>query len=312
MFSVALVIGIMLVPAYPSLGTARISVMISQRSELHSKALESFLRAVIDEYERTEIFTYDLSGQTEAGTEILKEIKRVKPDLVLAMGTTAALAAKKNLKEIPIVFCMVLNPVSSGLAGSMRSPGGNITGASLDIPLETQFQYMKWVVTGLKSVGVIYNPEETGALVREASRVAGSMNLSFLAKPVHSEREVPGAMEDLLNNIDILWSVADGMVFSPQSTQHILLNTLRTGTPFMGLSSSFVKAGALMALSCDYADIGKQAAEIAIRILNGGNPRDIPIAVPRKLSLCINLKTAEHIGLRVSKSVIESADEVIK
>jgi putative ABC transport system substrate-binding protein len=87
---------------------------------------------------------------------------------------------------------------------------------------------------------------------------------------------------------------------------------LKTGVPFIGLSSAFVKAGALMALSCDYTDIGIQAAETAKRILDGENPKDIPIAVPRKVLLCINMRTAKHIGLNIPTSIIELADEVIR
>jgi len=307
-----LVLGITLVLVHSSFGTDRISVMISESNDAHSTALASFLRGMIGRSEQTAIFTYDLEGQMEAGIRIAGEIQRSNPDLVLAIGTTAALAAKKELKGIPIVFFMVLNPVSSGLVESMSSPGDNITGASLDIPLETQFQYLKQVVPDLRSIGVIYNPEETGKVVQEAIKVAKGMNLSLIAKAISSEREVPDALRNLLGKVDALWSVADGTVFGPQSTQYILLNTIKTGTPFVGLSPSFVKAGALMALSCDYADIGKQAAEIANRVLNDENPGDIPVAVPRKVSLCINLKIADRIGLRVPGDVIKLADEVIR
>ena len=91
-----------------------------------------------------------------------------------------------------------------------------------------------------------------------------------------------------------------------------MLKTLTTGTPFMGLSSSFVEAGALLALSCDYGDVGKQAAEVASRVLKGEQPACIPISVPRKVSLCINLRTASYIGLRVPDHVIKLADTVIR
>ena len=285
--------------------------MISQHNDAHSTALASFLQT-IDESERAAIAMYDLGGQIEAGIAMAGEIQRSGSDLVLAIGTTAALAAKFGLDDIPIVFCMVLNPVSSGLVESIKSRGGNVTGASLDIPLEMQFKHIKMLIKDLKSIGVIYNPEETGILVQEAAEVAKRNNLSLIAKPVSSEREVPDALRSLLNKIDVLWSVADGTVFGSQSTRYILLNTLRTGTPFVGLSPSFVEAGALMALSCDYADVGKQAGEIGNRVLNGEEPGDIPVAVPRKVSLWINLRTADHIGLRIPESVIKLADKVIK
>jgi putative ABC transport system substrate-binding protein len=312
----ALVLGIALVLVCSSLAAAQISVMISQHSNAHRRALASFLQAIDKSDPRIHggpvLFTYDLGGQAEIGIEVAREIQRSGSDLVLAIGTTAALAAKREIKDIPIVFCMVLNPVSSGLVQNTRSPGGNITGSSLDIPLEVQFKYIKLLVTNLASIGVMHNPEETGILVREAAKVAESMNLLLIAKAISSERDVPDALGDLLNKIDVLWSVADSMVFGSQSAEYILLNTLRTGTPFIGLSPYFVRAGALMALSCDYSDIGAQAAEIANRVLNGENPGDIPITTPRKVSLWINLRTADQIGLHVPDSVVKLADQVIR
>ena len=310
-FSISLIFGVTYALAQSSPDSAQISIMVSQQSDAHNEALTGFLQA-IEKYRKIETITYNLNGKMEIAVEAVKWIRRAKPDLVLAVGTTAALAAKDGLKDIPIVLCMVLNPVSSGLVANMKSPGGNITGASLDIPLQTQFKYIKMLVPDLKSIGVLYNPEETGELVKEAEKTAVAMKISLIAKAISSEREVPDALKNVLNNVDVLWSVADGTVFGLQSTQYILLTTLKTGVPFIGLSSAFVKAGALMALSCDYTDIGIQAAETAKRILDGENPKDIPIAVPRKVLLCINLRIAKHIGLNIPTSIIELADEVIR
>ncbi|MFC1716482.1 ABC transporter substrate-binding protein [Candidatus Poribacteria bacterium] len=307
----ALVSGIMLILAGTSFGAARISVMMSQRSSAHNVVFESFQQAM-DRSKATIIGTYDLEGDMESGSGYAGEIRESGSDMVLAIGTTAALVAKEELEDIPIVFCMVLNPVSSGLIENMASPGGNVTGASLDIPLEVQYKYMKLLIPEMRTVGVIYRPEETGILVEAAIQLARSMNISLIAKPVKTESEVHDSLDAILGMIDVLWSVADGTVFGQQSTQHILLTTLRTGMPFMGLSHSFVKAGALFALSCDYADIGKQAAEIADRVLKGENPGDIAVAVPRKISLSINLRTAKHIGLHIPENTIRSADMVIK
>jgi len=307
----ALAFSIILTLPYPSFGDIRLPIMLSQDSDIHRSVLESFTKE-LDGSKQIVTVKYDLDGQFEKGLKIARKIRTFNPDMVLAIGTTAALAAKKEIKDVPIVFCLVLNPVSSGLVESMESPDGNITGASLDIPLITQYKYAKLLIPDLKNIGVIYNPEETGKLVQNAAEAAKQENLLLTARAIYSEREVSEALWDLVNKIDALWSVADGTVFGPQSTQYILLNTLRTGTPFIGLSPSFVKAGALMALSCDYYDIGKQAAGIANRILNGESPEDIPISVPRKVSFHINLKTADHIGLQVSQDVIKLADEVIR
>jgi putative ABC transport system substrate-binding protein len=79
----------------------------------------------------------------------------------------------------------------------------------------------------------------------------------------------------------------------------------------MGISP-FVRSGALLALSCDNADIGRQAGELAVKILNGARPTDLPITVPEKIRLAINLKTAKRIGLNIPSQIVDKADEVFK
>lgn len=279
---------------------------------MNSEALASFTQSIKSDYRQIDISAYNMSGENAADSRIVKVVRNSKPNLVLTMGSNATITAKQYIDDIPIVFCMVLNPVSSGIVNNMSIPGGKITGASLDIPLETQFRYIKSVIIESRSIGVMYNPKETGKLVQEAANVAKGMGLSFITKPVNSERDVPKALNELLKKIDVLWSVADGTIFGSQSTKHILLSSLKSGVPLVGLSSAFVKAGALMALSCNYSENGKQAAEITKRILNGEDPASIPVSVPRKVYLSLNLRAADQMGIRVPDHIIKTADEVIK
>jgi putative ABC transport system substrate-binding protein len=114
-------------------------------------------------------------------------------------------------------------------------------------------------------------------------------------------------MEEVEGKVDVLWSVADSTVFTPQGLRHILLSTLRNRIPFVGLSPAFVKAGALLALSCDYQDVGSQSGEMAIRILEGESPDTIPTAVPRQVSLSVNMNTARQIKVAIADEVRDAA-----
>ncbi len=291
-----------------SFASIEISIIRSGDNEPYNEAMSSFLQTMRElgwSYKYNNIM---IKGGIEI--DIVKETRG--SDLILTMGTKATLATKEVVGDIPIIFCMALNPVSSGIVRNMNLPGENITGASLDIPLKTQFKHIKLIITNAETIGVIYNPQETKVIVQEAFDVAKHMNLKLIAKPISSERDVPDALKNMLGKVDVLWSVADGTVFGAQSTQYILFNTLKAEMPFMGLSPSFVKAGALMALACNNGDVGKQAAEIANRVLNGENPGNIAIAVPRKVSFWLNLRTADQIGLRIPDHAIKSADKVIR
>jgi putative ABC transport system substrate-binding protein len=205
---------------------------------------------------------------------------------------------------------MVLNPDISGYVESMQSSGNNLTGASMDISVRSQFEMLMSVVSNVKKIGVMYDPQENQIVIDRALKTAKDMGIQLLARKVYSEKEVPEVLEDISDNIDALWAVSDSTIFIPQSIQFILLHTLRNSIVFMGISPSFVEAGALLALTCDYEDIGRQSGEIAIRVLTGEKPGNIPVSIPGKTLLSINLRTAQQIGVEIPRDIIKKADEV--
>jgi putative ABC transport system substrate-binding protein len=223
------------------------------------------------------------------------------------MGSAATAQLSKVVKETPVVFCMALNPMASGFVRSMSSSGNNLTGASLDIPPQTQFEAFRSVVPAARKLGVIYNPQETEVVVSQAKKAAKEIGLDLIGAPVASGEKVPEALRSLEKNVDALWSVADGTAFSSNSMEYFFLHTLRNKIPFMGLSPAFVKAGALMALSVDYQAVGAQCGGLATRVLAGEYPSSLPITTPQKITLHINLKTAETIGLKIPADRLKRA-----
>ncbi|MFQ6031745.1 MAG: ABC transporter substrate-binding protein, partial [Candidatus Zixiibacteriota bacterium] len=244
-------------------------------------------------------------------------IRDLKPDLIVTIGSRSTAIVSQKIKDIPTVFCAVLNPVSSGFVQSMRSSAHrdpaerNLTGASLDIPVRIQLEKFKLIVPKLKRLGVLFTQDSKRVIV-EADKVCRNIGIELVPELISSGKEVPGAVEALAQEVDGLWAVADTIIFTPQSTQYILLYTLRNGLPFMGLSPSFVKAGALFTLACDHKDVGRQAGELALRILSGEKPSQVPITTPRMIYLCLNLRTAEQIDLKIPEKIVSVAKEVFK
>ncbi|UCD17350.1 MAG: ABC transporter substrate-binding protein [Candidatus Zixiibacteriota bacterium] len=241
----------------------------------------------------------------------IADIRKFAPELVLTIGSHATKAVSDRIKDIPIVFSAVLNPETSGFVKTLQNPGGNITGASLDIPFDIQFNYFKRVIRGLRTVGVLYTVE-TANLIPPAKILANAAGIRLIAIKIKSEKEIPEALEKLNREVDGIWSVADGGIFTPRSTRFILLNTLRNAKPLMGFSRNLVESGALFSLDYDYKDIGRQAGKIAIRILKGKPPSQIPVAVPSILWFHYNEKTARHINVEIPEDLIAVAKEVYK
>lgn len=290
-----------------------IAVLKSREIAPYNTALAGFTRA-LENRDITPVFVqYDLEGAREKGRDAIKAIKASKPDLVFTIGTLATNVAHDSIKDTPIVFCMVLNPVAGGLVDAMNAPGGNITGASLDISPRVQFRFLKSVLPHMKTIGVLYHPAETSLIVTSASNAAKDMGMALIAHPVTSENDISSGLEKLKDRVDCLWSVPDTMIFSNfDSIRNVILFTLQNKIPFMGLSSTFVKSGALLAISCDIEDNGCQAGELAAKVFEGQDPADIPVATPRKTYLSLNARIAREIGVPLPPETVSSAKEVFK
>ncbi len=299
-------------PAVAERESCKIAVVKSWDLTEYNTALEGFSEAMAGEKIKCNTVTYNLGGKVEGSEDIIKKIRAFQPDAILTVGSRATGLVSKNIKDIPIVFSMVLYPVASEFVSSMKRPGGNLTGAAMDVPIDRQLKTLAKIVPRLKRVGVLYSPEETLPVIEEARRVAASMNLELLAEEVDSESDVPDALGRLdKRKMDALWSVADGNVFTRPSTKFIIKYVVRRGIPFMGPHNGFVRAGALLALTADYRDCGRQAGEIVVRILDGTNPKAIPVATPRTIEMGLNLQVAGHIRLRIPQGMIDEASMVI-
>lgn len=290
-----------------------IAIIKSREIPPYNVAIEGFNKALKDKGIAVSVTVYDMEGNKETGGKKVKEAVDAKPALILTVGTLATETAKETTRETPIIFCMVLNPVADGLVKAMDATGSNLTGASMDIPSRKQFEILKTVMPSMKSIGVLFNPQETGPLIEEASASANAVGLKFVKKSVNGESDVPRALEEIGKEVDCLWSVSDSVVFNSfKSIQFTILFTLRNKIPFIGLSSAFVKSGALVAISCDIEDNGYQAGELAARVLTGEKPNTLPVMTPRKTYISLNTRIAEQIGVKIPQEVVSAAKEIFK
>jgi putative ABC transport system substrate-binding protein len=286
----------------------QIVVLTSAEADPYRLALRGFQEALSQKQQRAGIHQYVLKDGSDR-ERLLAEIRQRQPSLILTLGSAATALAQTDLKDTPVVFCMVLNPQAGGFVQSMQSSGNNLTGASLDVPVRVQFEALQLLIPSVKRIGVFYNPAETDKIIQPAVKIAASMGLELIPIVVSAPEQLQVLGDTLRSrNLDALWSVADSTVFaSSRSVEFLLRRTLDARIPFMGLSSEFVKAGALIALSVDYKDIGFQCGEQAVQVLRGSAPSSLPITVPRKVTLHINLNFARALGLPVPPQVLEKA-----
>lgn len=249
----------------------------------------------------TSVREYNLNGQLAEGRQIAKSLRASPPDLIFAVGLKAAIAAKLEIFDTPVVFCMVLNPEAHGL------PAPNMTGIGVRPSAETQLTALRSVVPNRNRVGVLYDEEQSGDFIRQAHRAAKQQGLELFAVAVRRQEEIPNAVRALLPKIDALWLIQDQTVISESAIPFFLESTLDAKMPLFTFSLSLVQQGALGALVLDPWTVGQQAAHIALARLSGQHASNGSLQTPMHLQLALNLNSAEHLDLVLPPELIRMA-----
>ena len=281
-------------------------VLLSRDLEPHRQALQGFTKKLLEMGIELSIDEYVLDGDKEMEEKIAQRAFQKKPDFILALGSRAAAIGKKLSPGIPVVFANVLNPRASGLIKDFSSPPDLISGASLDIYPREKLKVLKSLLPDAKRIGILYHSPSLEPLIHEIQAEAEDNGFSVQAIKLKDLGQMPEALEDLISKIDVFWMVADTDIFNPQSTRYILLQTLRSRIPFIGLSPSYVKAGALFCLYWDSVDIGEQAAALVPKIAGDHLPAPVPVTRPRRTTLHINKHVASNLKIRIPTTLKES------
>src|SRR5947208_12756453 len=291
--------------AAPIPADLRITAIVSQDAPQYLEALEGCRTLLEQQGVRAPIDVQALHGDAAAATAALQRARQDRAGLILTLGSLGTQAAVREMHDLPIVAGLVLN--ADDLA---KAP--NAAAVVLEFPIETQLRYLQRLLPAQRNVGVLFNPSENQARIDAATRVAAALGLTLFARKVESPKELPDALDSLNKRADVLWGVADQIVLNPQTVKPILLFSLRNRIPFVGLSATWVKAGALYALDRDYKDIGRQCGELALKILQGPAPSALPPVPPRKVVYSVNLKMARLLKLDLGGQVLQAAQAVIE
>lgn len=291
----------------------RLSVAILTSDTLTStqRTMQGARKVIEKENPNAEFYTYLVTRDSLQNNNVVDNVKQLDPRLVLTIGSSATRLAQDHLEDFPVVFSAVKYPELSGFVRSSQYPGANMTGASLDIPTDIQFNYFKKILPSMKKVGVLYT-QNTASLIPQARIVARQLGLELVALNVESDTELPDALDSLFSVVDGIWSVADHNLFSPKATRYILLNTVRKGIPFMGFSRYVVESGALCALDFDYKAVGLQAGRIANRIIAGERPDSISVTTADVIWFHYNENTAKRINVKIPEELAAIAKEVYR
>ena len=252
-------------------------------------------------------------GNTDRLPELAAELVRLPVDVIVATFTPCALAAKQATTTIPIVMAAVADPISAGLAQSLARPGGNITGFS-NMAAETagkSVELLRDMLPSLRRVAVLANPADpfTRQLLEQVHLAGRTAGIEIAPVAMARGPDDVEAAFAMMTQERAEAVVVQGIFFSKAVADLALKYRL----PSASLLRQFAQAGGLMSYGADVFDIFRRCAGLIHRIvLQGTKPADLPVELPTKFELVLNLNTAKALGLDVPWFLQQRADEVIE
>jgi putative ABC transport system substrate-binding protein len=256
-------------------------------------------------------------GNIDQNRMFAKELVDLQPDVILSEGTQVTTAVQRETRTIPIIFAGVSDPVGFGFVGSVPRPGGNITG----FINHEQSMGGKWlqllteIAPGVNRVAAMFNPDTAPYVASyylpSFEAAARSLKVEPITAPVSSDAEIETVITSLGRE------PRGGLVVMPDVFMQvhrasIILLAVRNNVPAVSSEVIPAKDGGLISYGAEFRDIFSRAASYVDRILRGAMPAELPVQLPTKFKMAINLKTAKALGLSVPESILLSADEVIE
>jgi putative tryptophan/tyrosine transport system substrate-binding protein len=255
----------------------------------------------------------DDSNRTRA---LAQKLVGLQPDIILVTGgLPATVAVQRATRTIPIVFAGGGDPVTSGIVARLNQPGGNTTGLSnWEASMGGKWlELLAEIAPGLNRVAIMFNPDTApaSAYMPPLEAAARSLKVVTIIAPVHSDAEIETAI------IAVGREPGGGLVVMPNAFMlarraPIILAAARNNVPAVYTQSAFAKDGGVLSYGVDLIDLYRRAASYVDRILRGAKPEELPIQLPTKFEMVVNLKTAKALGLTVPQLILLTADEVIE
>ena len=254
-------------------------------------------------------------NQQERLSALAADLVRQRCLVIIAGGVNAAFAAKAATATIPIIFATGVDPIKSGLVGSLNRPGGNITGqftVSASVAGK-QLGLLREVVPKAAVIGMLLNPTSPNSAVqeREAQAAARDLGQQLHVFKASTEHDIDNAFATLIHYQIGALLIGANALFTGQLDQLVAL-AARHAMPTLHYTRDFVEAGGLMSYGTSIRDAYRQIGVYVGRVLKGEKPADLPIIQSSTFELVINLKTAKTLGLTVPYGLLNAADEVIE
>jgi len=280
-----------------------ILVLSAEESEPFLKARKGFEKQLAKYYPDADFLYHQVAkGEKVAASKVLSGYSKKRLAAIYSLGTSAAEYAQTEFPDYPLVAAMILKD-------SVIKQKNNQTGILLHFSAEVQLEWVRKFLPEAKRVGILYDPALNSAWVKEVESAAQKTGIEVITFKVSTPKQLISGLKYINKNADVLLAIPDQTVYSGKTAKQVLVYTYRNRIPFVGLSASWVKAGALYALEVDYRDLGRQAAELIKKNL-AGTPPETSIFHPEKIAYSVNSKIIDYLRLEINPDLIKRASRV--
>lgn len=226
-------------------------------------------------------------------------------DIIFAIATPAAQAVANKTETTPILVTAVTDPKTAGLVESNEKPGTNVTGTSDLTPCAAQIQLLKKLLPNTKKVAMLYcsSEENSRFQINLAKAECDRQGLTYVDATVSNTNEVQQVVQSLVGKVDAIYTPTDNMIASTMAT--VSLVTTPAKIPVITGEDGMVQGGGLATYGINYYELGKQTAKMAVEVINGKKPRDMPIQCLDKCDFTYNKETAAALGITIPADLLK-------
>ncbi len=247
----------------------------------------------------------DLGNEKLSKKKIKKKIRKIDPDVIYCIGSKAYQLVHKVAKNKNVIF-------SSTMKWQLLPIGKNTYGVSNEIPQSTNLMMYRYFFPDIKKIGVLYSKSYNKKWLKIAKADADKIGVEIIGKAIRKPEEVVSALKELLPKVDALWLTIDPIVLhNKESVKNVFMQSEAARKPVFAYSNVFASYGAVLILSADISTIGKQAAVLALDILENQEITE-KIQNPVGSSITLNMKKVKEYGITLNEDALDSVNEIIR
>jgi putative ABC transport system substrate-binding protein len=295
-------------PEKPIIGISKIA---------QHEALDAIEQGIMDRLAEQKIdVTFDLqnaNGNVNTAAQIANKFKSEKVSVAVGIATPVAVALANTIKDTPVIFSCITDPIAAGLVTSFDKGEGNVTGLSDVIPTKEHIKLFQ-EIAGIKTLGYIYTSSEANSVssLELVKNACASFGIELVTQAIATSAELKQASEAIVNRVDGIYLTTDNTVFSALPALIQVFGDAKKPI-FSGDVTAAMNGGCMIASGFNYYKAGLATGDMIIDVLNGKNPADIPVMVPSDPAdsdLLLDLDAAKNCGITIPENYISMASKI--